>query len=106
VPFPLASRSAGVYSTTVPPDAPHFAGHFPGTPVLPGIAQIGLVLAAAAAYRGAPVRLTHIVRLRLRHTVGPGDALLVRLSGDTPLRFEIERHGSCVASGLVGVIPA
>ncbi len=30
----------------VPPDSPWFCGHFPGEPILPGVAQLGMVIDA------------------------------------------------------------
>src|SRR5262245_56472489 len=66
--------SAGV---RVPPGAPLFEGHFPGRPVVPGIALLLLIADLAtehAALETVPVRLRGV---RFRAPVGPGAALIV-----------------------------
>ena len=37
---------------TVPPDHPAFVGHFPGTPILPGVMLLDTVLHAIATANG------------------------------------------------------
>jgi 3-hydroxymyristoyl/3-hydroxydecanoyl-(acyl carrier protein) dehydratase len=74
-------------TVAIPADSRLFAGHFPGHPVLPGIAHLALVeavLAAAPADGGAQGRRTAIVavrNLRLRRPILPGDQLGLRIAG-------------------------
>jgi 3-hydroxymyristoyl/3-hydroxydecanoyl-(acyl carrier protein) dehydratase len=57
----------------VPPaDSAHFEGHFPGRPILPGIAQLALV---ANALDRRP--LSRIALARFRQTVDPGQTLML-----------------------------
>jgi predicted hotdog family 3-hydroxylacyl-ACP dehydratase len=54
----------------VPDDGPWFAGHFPGRPILPGIAVLALVAQALAL---GPIR--RIAHARFRSTLAPGETL-------------------------------
>lgn len=88
----------------LPAQSPFFAGHFPGHPILPGIAH--LALAARAFPEQA---LLEIRTLKLRKTVGPGDVLEVLAEGpgeDGTARFEIRRGEETVSSGTVRLGPA
>ena len=87
------------FEVEIPDDCPYFEGHFPQVAVLPGVAQVGIVLQAL----GRPA-LREVVHLRLRHTVGPGDrlAITIRRDGDRA-GFDIEREGERVAHGTLRV---
>lgn len=66
---------------------PFFQGHFPGTPILPGVliaeafAQLACVVALAAhpEARGKGVLLLGLDKMRFRHPVRPGDRLELRV---------------------------
>lgn len=82
----------------VPADHPAFAGHFPGRPLLPGVALLSQVLEAllqdaqAAAHLGAAPTLNTVKFLA---PVGPGAALEIRWTlpaVGARLRFEVRRH--------------
>jgi 3-hydroxymyristoyl/3-hydroxydecanoyl-(acyl carrier protein) dehydratase len=83
--------------TRVLPDASFFAGHFPGRPILPGVAQLEIVRRAL----GCPLR--EIRGVRLRRLVLPGEALelaLVELEGGA-VKFELRREQEVVSGGVV-----
>lgn len=87
----------------VEPGSPCFRGHFEGQPILPGIAQLAMVLGVLAAH--GPARGLDAVRsLKLKRLVRPGEVLEVRVSrpgGEGVSRFETRAEGEVVASGTV-----
>ncbi len=62
-----------------PADWPIFAGHFPGRPVVPAYALVGLVLAHAERALGAPVALETLDRMKLARALAPGEPVLSEL---------------------------
>lgn len=77
----------------IPEDSPFFAGHFPGQPILPGIAHLALV---AQALGNPP--LAEVKTLKLRKPVGPGDVLELTVEDG---RFELRRGDETVSNGLI-----
>lgn len=67
----------------VPKDSPWFSGHFPGEPILPGIALLGMVhdtLRAFAEHTGSHIVLKELKRIRFRQIVRPDTRLTVVLT--------------------------
>lgn len=90
----------------IPADGPWFEGHFPGRPILPGVAELALAIAALREETGKPLPLQGIAFARLRHVVLPGDRLELsaRESAEpkretTRLRFDLKRDAVLVANG-------
>ncbi|NOZ02310.1 MAG: hypothetical protein GXP54_10535 [Deltaproteobacteria bacterium] len=67
-------------SVEVPDDSPLMDGHFPGHPLLPGVAQAGLVRWICEMAMGGPVRVSSIRHMKFLRQVPPG----------TVLRFEVD----------------
>lgn len=86
----------------IPGDGPLFEGHFPGRPILPGIAELALV-ARALAPRDGPASVRAIPFLRFRALVMPGDRLEVAaaIAADGATRFDLRRDGKVVANGAI-----
>ena len=61
----------------VPADGPLFEGHFPGRPILPGIAELVLI-ARALAPGGDAAEVSAIPFARFRGLVLPDDGLTLR----------------------------
>ncbi len=90
----------------VEPEGAVLEGHFPGNPVLPGVAHLGLALGAAGDVAGRPLFLREVRALRLRRRVGPGAVLEAHVSAPDPdgvVTFEVRTDGSLAASGTVVV---
>jgi len=78
-----------------------FEGHFPGNPILPGVAQLALVVEALARERGTALALGGIPFVRLRQLVRPGERLRLATearANDT-LRVALTRDGAPVMNG-------
>jgi 3-hydroxymyristoyl/3-hydroxydecanoyl-(acyl carrier protein) dehydratase len=91
-----------LFRVEIPGDSPLFSGHFPGHPILPGIAH----LAMAERALGAP--LAAIRSLKLRRPVAPGEVLALSLKdpeGDGWTRFELRRDGEAVSGGAIRTAP-
>lgn len=88
---------------TVPPDHPAFAGHFPGTPILPGVVLLDMALQIIAAARGIALNLCEISSVKFLSPAGPGDELLIRhnISAGGTIRFDILADARKIASGSI-----
>ena len=93
--------------TAVPPDLRFFEGHFDGDPVLPGIAELLLLVhRRARELWGELGRERRITRLKFEQAIRPGDALDIHLDRsatdeETVVRFRIERGGQACATGAI-----
>jgi len=85
----------------VPADSSFFEGHFPGRPILPGVAEIVLALEVLASETSRDLSLRRICYTRLRQIVLPGEHLDLTaksLEGGS-VRIELKRDGAMVANG-------
>lgn len=88
----------------VPAESPWFDGHFPHQPVLPGIAQLGMVheLLCRALKRQLPVR--QVSRVRFKQMVGPDQAMVLTIraiDADGGHSFRISGDEGLICSGLM-----
>ena len=70
----------------VPSDSPWFAGHFPGDPILPGVAQIGMVFDAIRKARNQDLKISSVRRVRFKRIIRPDDQLKIIAA---PLKQEV-----------------
>ena len=61
----------------VPSDSPWFDGHFPGEPILPGVAQIGMVFDAIRKARNQNLKISSVRRVRFKRIIRPDDQLKI-----------------------------
>jgi len=88
---------------TVPPDHPAFAGHFPGTPILPGVVLLDMALQIIAKTSGIALDLCEISSVKFLSPASPGDELLIRhsISPGGTIRFDIVAGMRKIASGSI-----
>ncbi len=98
--------------TTLEPDSLWFDGHFPGTPILPGIAQLTFAFDAIQEHskqKGRPVALSSISRVRFRQFIKPGDTVQVTAvpeKEDPSLyKFRVTVGGQLACSGSMKTAP-
>lgn len=103
-----AGGESATYAVDVPADLLYFAGHFPGQPVLPGVAQlVVLVLDRVRALwpeLGEPTRLG---RLKFKQPIAPGDVLELTIEREDAdptaprVHFQIDRQGQACTVGVM-----
>jgi len=88
----------------VPLDLPCFTGHFPQTPVLPGVVQVDWAIALAAPLLAANLRFAGMEVLKFQQLVRPGDMLQLDLRFEAArgkLYFSYTHAGQPCASGRI-----
>ncbi len=70
---------AAVFEFRFPADAPVFAGHFPGHPLLPGVFQLELARIAAERVLNSPLAVREIGRAKFLRPVLPEETLRVEV---------------------------
>jgi len=88
---------------TVPLDHPSFAGHFPGTPILPGVVLLDIVLHAIAAATGIALDICEIRSVKFLSPAKPGDELVIQhvISASGTIHFDIVAGTRKIASGSI-----
>jgi 3-hydroxymyristoyl/3-hydroxydecanoyl-(acyl carrier protein) dehydratase len=87
----------------VPLDHPAFAGHFPGTPILPGVVLLDTVMHTAAAATGIALDICEISTVKFLSPANPGDELVIQyvISTSGTIRFDIVAGMRKIASGSI-----
>ncbi len=96
-------RAVGLKNVTM--NEPFFQGHYPGTPIMPGVliveamAQMsGLLFAQKLEHTGQLAVLMSMDKVKLRRPVVPGDQLIL----ETEALRSKNRTGDCMCRALVG----
>jgi 3-hydroxyacyl-[acyl-carrier-protein] dehydratase len=98
----------------VPGDSAWYAGHFPGRPILPGIAILALVeeaIVSAEQAEGKKVTITGVGRVRFRLPVTPDDRIEIRITrgkrpGGWGYPFTVTLAGEPLCTGVFTAVPA
>ncbi len=117
--FPAGRQAVGLKNVTI--NEPHFQGHFPGNPVLPGVLMLEAILQTGAAcirqVLGVSRDMAFLLALRdvkFRKPVVPGQRLMTRVSITRERRGVVHFTGTasvndaqaCQASFSLGLTPA
>jgi 3-hydroxyacyl-[acyl-carrier-protein] dehydratase len=91
---------------TLEPESCWFDGHFPGFPILPGIAQLAIVsdmLKADAKNKGKTISISEIRKVRFRQFVRPDDTVEVVSKPDDSdpdtVKFRVLVKGQIACNG-------
>jgi 3-hydroxyacyl-[acyl-carrier-protein] dehydratase len=90
-------------SARVPGDSVWYAGHFPGNPILPGIAVLALVKEAIQTLEQKEKRqvlITGIGRVRFRLPVKPDDWMTLKISRESKQDRLTYEFSVCLAEEL------
>ncbi len=88
---------------TVPLDHPAFAGHFPGTPILPGVVLLDTALQAISEASSIALDRCEISSVKFLSPANPGDALMIQheISASGTIRFDIMAGPRKIATGSI-----
>ncbi len=75
----------------IPVDHPAFAGHFPGTPIVPGVVLLDEVMHAIVSDTGMPATAWHISSVKFLSPLKPGESVIIdhEQSADGAVKFEV-----------------
>lgn len=93
----------------VPADSPWFSGHFPGEPILPGVALVNIVKEAIdqeAQKKGERLQFHTLKRVKFTQPVRPGEKLSLTISGEEKgeeilFHFKVVCNENMVSSGMI-----
>lgn len=84
-------------------DSPWFSGHFPGDPILPGIAQLAIVFDAINQIHKGKKKISEIQRVRFKQVIRPDDPMQLTIKscskGIEHYLFKIMVRGDIACSG-------
>jgi 3-hydroxymyristoyl/3-hydroxydecanoyl-(acyl carrier protein) dehydratase len=88
------------YRMRIPAGSAYLVGHFPGEPVLPGVAQLQICAEAVAESLGRPIAVRSVAQLRFRKPVRPEvDCELIALLEGREVHFTLHGPEGLMADG-------
>lgn len=93
----------------VPLDLAHFPGHFPGTPILPGVVQVDWAMNLSQHLMDLPPRFAGMEVLKFQQLVRPGDRISLTLRFDperSKLHFAYRNGEAACSSGRILLVNA
>ena len=101
-------EDGGIQATArVDKDSPWFSGHFPGEPILPGVAQISLVCEAVKRHKEAKrsSQVKEIRKIRFRRVIRPEETILMQiLPNDQKIesyKFKVLVNNELACNGII-----
>ena len=88
--------------------SPWYSGHFPGDPILPGVAQLHMVSSSIARALGQELVLSSMGRIKFKKLLRPGDVLDIHAEPgktDNHYSFQITSGQQQVCSGRLVLTP-
>lgn len=86
-------------------DSPWFSGHFPGDPILPGVAQLEMVFDAIQESSDKTLKKFAVRKVRFKQIIRPNDPIriVVRPQGGSPatFSFRVMVKGQVACSGVM-----
>lgn len=85
----------------IPADHPAFAGHFPGTPIVPGVVLLDEVIQAVVADIGVAITQLHISSVKFLSPLKPGEVVIIeheQLATGT-IKFEVIEGARQIVAG-------
>jgi 3-hydroxyacyl-[acyl-carrier-protein] dehydratase len=104
-----SSGATAVIQASAASGSPWFSGHFPGNPILPGLAILAMVKEAILGeetVQGRRIQVLGIRRVRFRQPVKPDDTLTLSFSRslqeeNLSYTFQVFLEAKAVCSGMV-----
>jgi 3-hydroxyacyl-[acyl-carrier-protein] dehydratase len=87
-------------SFAIPVDHPALPGHFPGSPVVPGVVVLDQVLKSMEQWTARPVHVSGLRQVKFHTPLLPAEQadVTLELAGET-LRFQVTRAELMIAQG-------
>jgi len=89
----------------VMPDSPWFSGHFPGDPILPGIAQLAMVFDVITQLGNQNLKISGIRKVRFKQIIRPNDNLRIiatpHKGNATSFSFQVKVKEEVACSGIM-----
>jgi 3-hydroxyacyl-[acyl-carrier-protein] dehydratase len=97
--------TGGRIGLTIASDHPAFQGHFPGSPIVPGVLLLDQALYAIGVRMGTDLSACRINALKFLSPVRPGEPIGVRyeIQDNGAIKFDILSEERRIATGSVRV---
>jgi 3-hydroxyacyl-[acyl-carrier-protein] dehydratase len=97
-----------ITTVTIPADHPSLAGHFPGTPIVPGVLLLDEMIRAVESTADFAAAHWRIGSAKFVKPVRPGERLILRHEqlGNGSIACSVLCDGQPVASGVLVSLPA
>ena len=88
-------------------NSPWFSGHFPGEPILPGVALLGMVFDAIKQVCGENFKISGVKRIKFKQIIMPGDKIQIiarkKNSDNSLYTFQVMVDSKIACNGIMTV---